>query len=374
MTVRTIQDEERAIYNSVVTHPLQSFEWGEFRKKTGIKVIRRGIYDGNKLVDGFQITIHKIPHTPFTIGYVPKGTMPTPEQIEELKKIGKEEKCVFIQLEPNIIANQESGHSTLKEEPSGSDSKRIMNQEKKDYKNNSFETIIHNSKFIIHRSAHPLFTKENFVLNLSPSEEELLKKMHPKTRYNIRVAQKRGVIVEENDSETAFEQYLKLTEETTNRQGFYAHTKEYHRKMWEILKMANGKWQMEDKNKLSAHLFTAMFEKQTLVTWILFVFQDTLYYPYGASSSLNREVMASNLMMFEVIRYGKKNGMKKLDMWGALGEDPDKHDPWYGFHRFKEGYGPRHVTYIGSFDLIINPFVYQLYKIADKIRWKLLKK
>lgn len=336
MTVRTIQDEERAIYNSVVTHPLQSFEWGEFRKKTGIKVIRRGIYDGNKLVDGFQITIHKIPHTPFTIGYVPKGTMPTPEQIEELKKIGKEEKCVFIQLEPNI------------------------EQDTKE-------------KWKIVPSAHPLFTKENFVLDLSPSEEELLKKMHPKTRYNIRVAQKRGVVVEENDSENAFEKYLQLTEETTSRQGFYAHTKNYHRAMWEALHPTT-KDQRLKTDKLTAHLFTAMFEKQILVTWILFVFQDTLYYPYGASSSLNREVMASNLMMFEAIRYGKKIGMKKLDMWGALGEDPDKHDPWYGFHRFKEGYGPRHVTYIGSFDLIINPFMYQLYKIADKIRWKLLKK
>ncbi len=374
MTIRNIQDQEKEAYNTVVTHPLQSFEWGEFRKKTGIKVLRRGIYEGEKLVDGFQVTIHKVPHTSFTIGYVPKGTMPTPMQIEELKKIGKEEKCIFIQLEPNIIANHELGHSTLREEPSGSDSKRIMNQEKKDYKNNSFETIIHNSKFIIHRSAHPLFTKENFVLDLSPSEEDLLKKMHPKTRYNIRVAQKRGVVVEENDSENTFEKYLQLTKETTNRQGFYAHTKDYHRKMWESLKLARGTWRVEDKNKLSAHLFTATFEKQTLVTWILFVFQDTLYYPYGASSNTNREVMASNLMMFEAIRYGKRIGMKKMDMWGALGENPDKNDPWYGFHRFKEGYGPRHVTYIGSFDLVINPILYQFYKVADKIRWKLLKK
>lgn len=341
MTIRTVQDQEKEAYNRVVTHPLQSFEWGEFRKKTGIKVLRRGIYDGKKLVDGFQVTIHKVPHTSFTIGYVPKGSMPTPIQIEELTKIGKEEKCIFIQLEPNI---------------------------EKDSKE---QWKMGNGKWKIVPSAHPLFTKENFVLDLTQTEEELLKNMHPKTRYNIRVAQKRGVVVEENDSENAFEKYLQLTEETTSRQGFYAHTKDYHRKMWETLRQAQGK---PSNNELSAHLFTATFENQTLVTWILFVFKDTLYYPYGASSSLNREVMASNLMMFEAIRFGKKIGMKKMDMWGALGENPDKKDPWYGFHRFKEGYGPRHVTYIGSFDLVINPILYQLYKVTDKIRWKLLKK
>ena len=77
------------------SHPLQSVEWGEFRKKTGIKVIN---------VNGIQMTIHKIPHTPWTVGYVPKGPIPTADMISDLKKIGKQEKCIFIQLEPNVIA------------------------------------------------------------------------------------------------------------------------------------------------------------------------------------------------------------------------------------------------------------------------------
>src|SRR5437667_9040390 len=101
--------------------------------------------------------------------------------------------------------------------------------------------------------------------------------------------------------------------------------------MWETL-----------KPKKIAHLFTAKYKGQVLTAWVLFVFKDTLYYPYGASSSQHREVMASNLMMWKAIRFGKKLGLKKFDMWGSLGTNPDRNDPWFGFHSFKEKYGPEH--------------------------------
>jgi len=309
--------------DELFSHPLQSNEWGEFRKKTGIKAMR---------VDGIQITIHQIPHTPWAIGYIPKSPLPNKEAILKLRRIGKEEKCIFIQLEPNVEKSQ-------------------IDKELKP-------------------AFHPLFTKYTFILDLTKSEEELLKKMHPKTRYNIKVALKHGVKIVQDDSDEAFEDYLKLTEETTKRQGFYAHTQKYHRLMWETLRQAQGKL---DANKLTAHLFLAKYKEQTLAAWILFAYKDTLYYPYGASSSLHREVMASNLMMWEAIEFGKKLGLKKFDMWGALGNNPDKNDPWYGFHRFKEGYGPKHIEFLGSFDLVISPILYEIYKILDKIRWIFLK-
>ena len=126
------------------------------------------------------------------------------------------------------------------------------------------------------------------------------------------------------------------------------------------------------KNKI-AHLFLAKYKDQTLVAWILFVYKDTLYYPYGASSNEHREAMASNLMMWEVIKFGKKLVLKKFDMWGALSNNPDRNDSWYGFHRFKEGYAPKHIESVGSFDLVINPMLYQLYKILDKIRWLIIR-
>lgn len=325
-------------FNKKINHPLQAFEWGEFREKTGVKVIRG---------KDFQLTIHKIPHTNFNIGYLPKGNVPDKKFIEELRKIGKDNNCIFIQLEPNVPLSMVNGKSSMV--------------------NNNLVP-----------AAHPLFTKYTFQLDLTKSEEELLKNLHSKTRYNIRVALKHGVEIVEDNSDKAFQEYLKLTQETTKRQKFYAHTRKYHELMWGTLKMVNGKsmvngkWKMKN-DKLTAHLLLAKYKKEILAAWILFTFKDTLYYPYGASSDTHRETMASNLIMWEAIKFGKKIGLKKFDMWGALGSDPNPKDSWYGFHKFKQGYGAELVEFIGSYDLVINPILYNLYKVADKIRWLILK-
>lgn len=335
MSIRLITQEQKSIYNTVVTHPLQSYEWGEFREKSGIKVVRRGVFDGEKLIAGFQLTIHKIPKTSFTIGYLPKGEFPTNELLGELQKIGKEEKCIFIQLEPNIIRNKEK------------------------------ETNIR--ELGLKPAAHPLFTKFTFLLDLTKSEEDLLAAMHPKARYNIKVAKKHTVEVKEDNSQEAFEEYWRLTEETTKRQGFYAHTKRYHKLQWETFSHDT------DTKKLTSHLFTATYDGKILTTLLFFVFHDTLYYPYGASSNEHRNVMHSNLAMWEGILFGKKLGLKKFDMWGALGQEPDTKDPWYGFHNFKEKFGPEHIEFLGSYDLVINKPLYHAYKVADKLRWLYLR-
>lgn len=306
----------------IQSHPLQSPAWGEFRKVMGIDV--------TKIPRG-QLTFHRVPLTPWTIGYFPKGPAPSQTMMQELFDLGSKKHAIFIQLEPNVTENfiRPAGGSNFK--------------------------LIH--------SHHPLFTKYTFILDLTKSEEELLSAMHPKTRYNIRVAQKHGVTITEDNSEQAFKQYLKLSEETTARQGFYAHNKTYHETMWRVLRKAN-----------IAHLFTATYQGQTLAAWICFVWGSTIYYPYGASSRLHREVMAPNLLLWEIARWAKARKIKYFDLWGALGTNPDPNDPWYGFHRFKQGFGPNLVEYVGSYDLVIHPVLYRLYTIADRIRWFLLKR
>lgn len=352
MIVRTITESQKEDFNAVANHPLQSYEWGEFRKKTGSTVIRKAFFEKNKLVKSFQLTIHKIPKLPYTIGYVPKGFLPTTQLLEELYTIGKDNNCIFMQLEPNIsIAN----------------GKEQMN------------SLLTQKKYNLKNSHRPLFTKYTFQLDLTKSEDELLKNMHAKTRYNIKVAQKHGVKIVEDTTDEGFKTYWQLMEETTNRQKFFAHTKRYHDSMWETLKTTVNHKRITT-NQLQAHLFLANYlppeqkKEIPLAAWILFTFHDTLYYPYGASSSEYRNVMASNLMMWEAIKFGKKMGLKTFDMWGSLGENPDTTDPWYGFHRLKQGYNPNLVEFIGSYDLIINPTLYQSYTFADKIRWMLLKK
>lgn len=340
MQIKPILEKDRETFNLLAPHPLQSYEWGEFREKTGIKVIKRGFFENNKLVAAFQLTIHTIPYMPWTIGYFPKGTIPTKETVEELYRIGKQEKCIFIQLEPTVI--KQSGEEKIK-------------------------ALKVDSNHRIVESVHPLFTKYTFILDLTKTEQELLTGMHPKTRYNIKIAQKHGVEVKEDNSSEAFDAYMKITEETTKRQKFYAHSASYHQLQWHLLAHTN------EKNKPTSHLFTARYQSKVLTTLMLFVFHDTLYYPYGASSNEQRNVMHSTLAMWEAIKFGKKLGLKTFDMWGALGENPDPNDPWFGFHRFKQGFGATPVEFIGSYDLVINPLLYKFFSISDKLRWLYLK-
>jgi len=137
----------------------------------------------------------------------------------------------------------------------------------------------------------------------------------------------------------------------------------------------NGKIIAEGYHKKAgqAHLFKAMYKEKVLSAWIVFILDGVLYYPYGASSREHRELMANNLLAWEVIMFGKKKGCKKFDMWGSLGENPDKNDPWYGFHKFKEGYGGELVEFVGSWDLVVRPVLYWLYRLGEEIRWMFLR-
>jgi lipid II:glycine glycyltransferase (peptidoglycan interpeptide bridge formation enzyme) len=200
----------------------------------------------------------------------------------------------------------------------------------------------------------PFFNKSTFILDLTKSEEELLKLMHSKTRYNIKVAEKHGVEIIEDNSNTAFEKYLDLMDETTKRQGYFAHTEKYHRRMWETFKPSG-----------IAHLLTARYKNEILATWIIFSWHKYIYYPYGASSTNYREVMAPTKMMWEAIKFGKNLGAEKFDLWGA--------DEGTGYAKFKQNFGPELVEMIGTWDLVTNKKIYQLYRVAEEIRWKLLK-
>lgn len=320
MDIRPIISSQKVIYNKLATHVIQSWEWGEFRKSLRIPLLRFGIYKNGKLSRAFQLTLHKIPFINQSVGYLPKGPTPDKELSDALKKIGKENKCAFIKIEPDI------------------------------------ESLVESLSSDFHLSPKPLFTKYNFVLDLTKPEEELMKNMHPKTRYNIKVAQKHGVKVEERTDDVAFKIYLKLYFETTKRQGYHGHNKHYHKQVWETL-----------KTHKMARILIATYKNEPLTAWMLLNFKDTLYYPYGGSSIAHREVMANNLVAWEAIKLGKKLALKKFDMWGALGPDADPEDPWFGFHKFKQGYGGKLTEYIGTYDIVFNWPVYFLFTFIDKL-------
>jgi lipid II:glycine glycyltransferase (peptidoglycan interpeptide bridge formation enzyme) len=308
--------------DKIATHPLQTSAWAEFRRLWGNEILetKYGI-----------ITTHKIftspkrgeggPFIPNKLGIFEKGPVPTKEMLSDLNKIGKENNLIFIKLEPNT--------------PKSPKLIEMMQAEGA-------------------VSGRRLFTPSTFWIDLTPSEENLMKSFSGKTRYNIRLAEKKGVKVQEDNSDKAFDRYLELTRETVERQGFFAHTEKYHRLMFSILRKAG-----------IAHLFTATYQNEIITTWILFAWKDFLYYPYGASTEDHKEVMANNLMMWEAIKFGKKLGLTTFDLWGR--------EEGKGFTKFKEGYNPKVIEFLGTWDLIINKPMYTLYKIGEKIRWPALK-
>lgn len=305
--------------NAHAGHPLQTYEWGEFRRKTGNEVLRS---------KNFQLTIH-----PFLFGYkigaLIKGPAPTQEMLDELKSIAKKENLVFIKLEPNNPIKVNGISCADKEK--------------------FFHLLRSNGA----TPGKTLFTPTTFWIDLTKSEDELLKSFSGKTRYNIKLAQRHGVKVMEATGDEAFQKYLDLTFETATRQGFFAHNRKYHELMWEYL------------HPSIAHLLVAKYKVEIISTWILFVWKDFLYYPYGAWSGKYNNVMANNLMMWEAIRLGKKLNLKTFDLWGR--------EVGKGFTKFKEGYNPQVVEFLGSWDLIINRPMYYLYKIMDFVRWLLLR-
>lgn len=321
MDLREIKENQKNQYNKLVTHVVQSWEWGEFRKNLGLPLLRYGIFKKGKMTRAFQLTLHKIPFTTQFVGYLPKGGKPDKELSEALEQIGKEHNCAYIKVEPNILA----------------------------------ATAPFNVYPAFQISPKPLFTKYNFLIDLTQSEEELLKNMHPKTRYNIRLAERKGVVVEERTDEKAFRIYLKLYFETTQRQKYLGHNEEYHRKVWETMKDAG-----------MARILIGFYRNKPLTAWMLFNFKDTLYYPYGGSSTLHREVMSNNLVAWEAIRLGKKMGLKVFDMWGAASPDAPPSDPWFGFTDFKRKYGGKMVEYVGSYDLVFNELLYYVFTFFDR--------
>ena len=337
MLAREISSQEKDLYNSHVRHPLQSWEWGEFRKETGLEIERVGFFQSGQLKSAFQVTFHKIPIIGGTVGYLPKGYAPDENQLSSLKQLGKKHKAVFIKLEPNVAS-------------------------KPDDKSPQVGKL---EKFLIENGVvpgRPLFTKFTFQLDLTPSENQLFDNLQSKTRYNINLAHRKGVTIYEDSSQKGLEVYLSILQETTHRQEFYAHSPQYFRKMWDQFKLSK-----------TMRIFHAVYQNQVLASWIIFIFEKTIYYPYGASRSIHRNVMASNLMMWEMIKFGKKENCTTFDMWGSLGPNPNPKNPWFGFHRFKKGYGGELVEFLGTYDYILNGPKYKIFTLANSLRWKLLK-
>ncbi len=323
MSVRVVTDTfDRIEWNSVAGHPMQSWEWGEARKQMDVEVVRVGEFDATTLKNVFQMTLHRIPVINKRTAYLPRSVFPSKNVLQFLAEYCKENNIISVKLEPYGMKNQKSG--------------------------------IRNQKVI--PSTTPLFPEWTIIIDLTKSENELLKQMKPKTRYNLRLAQKKGVVVKEETTQKGFETFVHLYLDTCKRQNYYGHSYEYHKAIFETLK------------KNTVHIFIAYYQNVPLAAYELFHFKDTVYYAYGGSSNLHRNVMAAQLIMWESIRHAKRLSAKIFDMWGSLQPSYPPNHPWAGFTRFKEGFGGKFIQLGGSYDLVIDPLLYRLFTSTYTIR------
>ncbi len=313
-------------FRKLPEHIVQSPTWGEFKTAMGTPTVQVG---------GVQFTKHKIPGLPYFFGYCPKVD-PSKIDFGKLQDAARKHHCALVRFDiPNV----------LKTDPQAEE----------------YATL-----FWRHGPPAPkdTFAKHTILLDLTPNEETLFTNLHSKVRYNTRLAQRKGVAVEEMTNEAGLKIFLQLQRETAQRQGFFIHPNRYFETMLKVL----------GPKKMMRILVAKVedTEPHRLVAWILFHHEGVLYYPYGGSSNQLKNYMASNLMMWEAIKLGKKLNCQLLDMWGAAPPDTDQADPWHGFTDFKLKYGGQRVEFLDSRDLIINRPIYHLFNLADKIRWTLL--
>ena len=187
----------------------------------------------------------------------------------------------------------------------------------------------------------------SLMLDLSLSEEEILAQMKPKGRYNIRVAEKHDVKVEESLDIDTFYHLLKRTGE---RDDFGIHEKEYYQNLLGSLGQ-------------HAQLLMATYEERPVAGGLFIYLDEWGMYYYGASDHHYRKVMAPYMVQWQAIKEAKKRGCKYYDFLGIAPEGAIDH-PWSGVTKFKMKFGGEVLEYPTAKDLILRPFWYFLYSFA----------
>lgn len=195
------------------------------------------------------------------------------------------------------------------------------------------------------KSKKEIQPSKTVIIDLKHSEEELLTAMHHKTRYNISVADKHGVVVGEGGD---IDSFLRLLKKTAKRDKFNPHPADYYKKLFGY-------------SGLSTRLYFAKHDNKLIAVALILIYGDAGYYLHGASDYEHRSLMAPYALHWHIIKQLQAEGLRQYDLWGI---DARK---WPGVTRFKLGWGGQTVEYPGSFDLPISRFWYLAYRIVRRI-------
>jgi len=311
---------------------LQSWEWGEFQERAGRRVFR---FCGKGWQS--QFIEYKIPCVNKLYWYAPRGPIMNGWQTEELIAIVKTEikdkNNIFFRLGPSW----ETGRG--------------------------FEEKLKKEGF--KQLPYDIEPSQTQILGLTKTEDELLSQMHEKWRYNIRLAQKKGVQIkiisaQDSDFDKYFEKfYLLVDKGTSERKEIKHHPREYYRKQLEI-----------NSENIKFKLFVAEYEGKVIASNIVVIFGRRATYLHGATSGEYREAMAPHLLQWEQIKYAKSLDCVEYDFWGIVNERTldRRGKSWEGFTRFKKGFGGQEMNYVGYWDFPLDVKWYFLYKLVQKVR------
>lgn len=193
------------------------------------------------------------------------------------------------------------------------------------------------------------------ITSLSPEPKILLEKMHPKTRYNINLAQRKGVRIKRL-APPEIKKVWPLFLETAKRDGFRIHPQAHYNDLLNL-----------KSDEIEVFLVAAFFEDKPLAVNIMVDFNGTRTYLHGASSNKNRNLMAPYLLHWELMKEAQEKGLRFYDWWGVAQDDNPKNS-WAGITRFKKGFGGEIVSYPGTFDYVLRPIKYFIYKAFRSLR------
>lgn len=302
-------------------HLLQMGEWGELKSAFGWKPVRFILDDGT----GAQILFRRLPFG-LTLGYMPRPVISSQllavgrQFWREVDSICKQHRAVFLKIEPDLWEEQSS--------------------------------IVKGQWSI---SPHNIQPPRTIIVGIKDDEEQILARMKQKCRYNIRLAEKKGVTVRAWDDIHAFHEMLQAT---GGRDGFNVHSLQYYQRAYDLFH-PHG----------TCELLVAEYEGRPLASLMVFANGKRAWYVYGASNDRERNRMPTYLLQWEAIRWAKARGCEEYDLWGVPDEDEGtleanfetRRDGLWRVYRFKRGFGGGLKRAAQALDRVYHPFLYKLY-------------
>jgi lipid II:glycine glycyltransferase (peptidoglycan interpeptide bridge formation enzyme) len=315
-------------------HILQTLEWGRLKANFGWKP---AWFVGEEA--GAQVLFRKLP-LGLSIAYIPKGPVGKNwfSLLPDIEEYCKKERSIYLKIEPDLFIGDVSRAPSV----SAYD-----------------EYFMLNNYTLSQESIQPPRT---ILVDLRGNEGEILSRMRQKTRYNIRLAERKGVEV---CSSNNISEFYRLLKETAHRDGFGVHEENYYQSACQLFH-STGR----------CEIFLASVEQEVVAGIMVFRQGVRAWYFYGASSDRHREKMPTHLLQWRAILWAKESGCLEYDLWGIPDEEEDElersfqthSEGLWGVYRFKRGFGGKVVRSAGPWDKIFNPDIYRFYKM-----WKHLK-